>query len=199
VPRPEEVLQGEYDDRDERFRHRMPRCAYGSATDNPCWREATVAIYGGCWMACEKHAHLHELAQELNDCTLVEDVTKEWLRIAEAWNIDGLISLAERAHDDAVQEMVRMEAKVDLAQEIADAPPQGEGEPKLTLEQEEKLTELIHRADAFVDAYSMVEDVPEDRVQSEDRRKRIMGILAEAAEVANAEHSRYKEELGHSK
>ncbi len=51
----------------------------------------------------------------------------------------------------------------------------------------------MHQADAFVDAYRLVEEAPEEEIQDDDRRR---GILAEAAEVANAEHTRYKEELG---
>jgi len=92
--------------------------------------------------------------------------------------------------------VVRAEVRVELAMEIAKAPPPGGGEPRLTYEQEEKLRGLMLRADGFVDAYTAVEDAPEKEFQDENRRREVMGILAEAQEAAEEETRRYKEELG---
>ncbi len=83
-------------------------------TDKPCWREATVRVCDGS-VYCPEHARLTELAWELNGLELAKDITEEWLRVAEAWYLDGLISLPQTPHDEAVQEMVRMYAKVELA------------------------------------------------------------------------------------
>jgi len=104
--------------------------------------------------------------------------------------------LVRSAHEKAKEEAVRAEAGVELATQIAKAPPPDEGEPRLTYEQEEKLSGLILRADSFVDAYTALEDAPKEWIGDEDHRRRIMGILSDAHEAAEKEACRYKEELG---
>ncbi len=118
----------------------------------------------------------------------------DWLRVAEYWEHNDLERLASNAHEEAKAAARRAQARSDLAHEIAAAPPLGEGEPRLTLQQKEKLSELMARADSFNDAYTVVEDA--ESFDEEERRQRIMGVLAKASKAAEEEHARYKEELG---
>ena len=68
--------------------------------------------------------------------------------MAKAWDHAELERLARRAYEEAKEKTVQAEAKLELAMQIAKAPPPGEGAPRLTYEQEEKLRGLILRTDS---------------------------------------------------
>jgi hypothetical protein len=196
VPRPEEVIGDTEDLKPEQIPQPLP-CSAGSSTDNPCPRPATTWMHheaGDCPM-CDEHARVEWLAHETNDWGLPELITGDWLRIARAWKSEELERLALQAHEKAEEESLKAEAGLATAMEVADAPRKGEERPNLTREQDETLRSLIRRGDALNDAYTTIEDIPEGQVE-EERRRRILGVLVEERERANAEHKRYKEEIG---
>jgi hypothetical protein len=57
------------------------------------------------------------------------------------------------------------------------------------------LRRLLKRADAFGDAYTHVEDLPDDQI-GEKRRRNILATLSEESDRASEEAGRYKEERG---
>lgn len=201
IKHPEEIIAG-HAELPEESRLRLPRCPVGQKTDSPCWRDAVVRHEGLAMMLCEEHARAYELSEEVNRWNLAESVTGDWLRVSEDWEHEDLERLARNAHEDAKGEAVRAEARAELAWQIAKAPPAAGSlpgsleKPHLNAEQDQKLVELIQRADSFNDAYAMIEDVPEEGVRDERWRRIILGVLAEAKEAANQEHERYREELG---
>lgn len=93
------------------------------------------------------------------------------------------------------QELLKAEAKADLAREIADAPRKGTESPNLTPEQNEKLVQLMRRSDAFNDAYTALEDAPEGTLRPESLRG-ALATLAEERDKASEEVSRCREEIG---
>ena len=195
VATPEEILEDYASDlRTDESKLKPPRCPVGSRTENPCWREANTTSPRSGTLLCEEHARASGLAEEYDYWSLAEGVTSDWLRVAEYWEHDDLERLARIAHEEAKAATRRAQARAGLAYEIADAPPPGEGKPRLTLEQEERLAVLADRADSFNNAYTALEDA--EGFADEDRRQRIMGVLSEASKAANEEHARYREELG---
>lgn len=69
------------------------------------------------------------------------------------------------------------------------------GKQFLTREQDEKLREMIRRSDSLNDAYTTVEDAPEERLRDEARR-RILADLAIERDKTWEEVRNYKAELG---
>lgn len=196
VARPEEIIEEQAELAPE-GRMRPLRCQAGSmSADGGCQREATT------WMRpeeqdyplCDEHARVEALANEANDLGLAEEVTRDWLRIARGWGVETLEQIADHAHESAKEDFLKAHARLDLAVEIANA-PRSVGKQFLTREQEEKLRELIRRGDSLNDAYTTVEDAPEERLGDEARR-RILAELAIERDKAWAEAHRYKAELG---
>lgn len=196
VPRPEEIIGDTEGLTPEQIPQPLP-CSTGIATSNRCPRPATTWMHPGTQdrPLCSEHARVEELARESNDWGLAEVITGDWLRIARAWRLEALERLALQASEKAKEESLKAEAGLAMAVEIADAPRKGKERPSLTREQDETLRSLIRRGDALNDAYTTIEDVPEGQVE-EKRRRRILGVLVEERERANAEHKRFKEEIG---
>ncbi len=101
------------------------------------------------------------------------------------------------AHEEAKQESTKADAQTGLAVEIADEPRKGGENPTLTREEEEEEVRclIIKRADAFTDAYTHIEDLPNDQI-GEKRRVNILATLSEESERASQEAGRYKQDLG---
>ncbi len=99
------------------------------------------------------------------------------------------------AHEEAKQESTKADAQTGLAVEIADEPRKGGENPTLSREQDEKVRRLIKRADAFTDAYTHIEDLPDNQI-GEKRKVNILATLSEESERASQEAGRYKKELG---
>lgn len=112
--------------------------------------------------------------------------------------VAGLLEdLAITAHDHAKEEALKAEARAGLAREIADAPRESRRERivDLTREQNEKITRLIRRSDAFTNARTALEDHAAGEMDEKVLR-RTLGILVEEGEKATEEAHRYSEELG---
>lgn len=196
VARPEEIVEEQKELAPE-VRMRPLRCQAGSmSADGGCQREGTSWQHPEerDYPLCDEHARVEAFSNEVNDLGLAEEVTRDWLRIARGWGIETLEQLAENAHESAKEDYLKAHARFDLAVEIADAPRSGD-KLLLTREQEEKLREVIRRGDSLNDAYTTVEDAPEERLRDEDRR-RILAELAIERDKAWAEAHRYKAELG---
>ncbi len=123
IPRPEEIVV----DPDERTDEQTPkplRCQAGSKTpDGGCQRDATTWMHphDHDYALCDEHARLQECADEANEWSLVEEITRDWLRVADAWRIPELEQLAINANEHAKLEYLKAHAREELAEEIADA------------------------------------------------------------------------------
>lgn len=144
---------------------------------------------------CDEHARALELADESRHWDVAVCVTGDWLSLALAWGHEDLERLARNAHEEAKQEFTKADARTDLAIEIANGPRKGGENPTLSREQDEEVRRLIKRADAFTDAYTHIEDLPDDQI-GEKRKVNILATLSEESERASQEAGRYKEELG---
>ena len=104
-----------------------------------------------------------------------------------------LEGLAWRIRDEARERYAAASAKSYAAKLIAgQGPPEG-NEPRLTPKQSEELTRLILRGDSFVNARTVLEDLPEDALK--DKWVTIHTLVV-AADEANEEVMRYKAGLG---
>ncbi len=196
IPTPGEIIGYDTDYPDEQ-KLRPLRCQAGSATANPCPREATVWTDPdrGGFPACQEHARMWDLFEEVNDWGVTEEITGDWLRVARAWQIGVLEDLAEIAHDKAKENLLKSEAEANLAEDIADAPRKADERPDLTPEQDEKIRRLMRRTDAFTHAYTVLEDLPEEEVP-EEARQRTLAVLVVERDRAEEETQQFMKELG---
>ncbi len=170
-------------------------CRAGSRTDNPCWRLAAT-LYND-YPCCDEHASLYEAGEEEDAWGSALDAINAWLR-SEAVAKDHyghLERLATNMRDDTRREYAAASARAHVARLVADQGPPESGEPVLTLEQSEELARLTIRSDSFVNARTVLEDVPAEVLGNYDRWV-IVDALATAVELAAEEVNRYKAELG---
>lgn len=199
IPRPEEILE----DASERPPEQLPsplRCRFGSRTgDGGCPRDASTWLYPEHRdiPVCAEHARCAELADESIHWETAYYVTLDWIKMAQAWGHEDLERMATNAHEDTKEELLKAEARADLAREIANVPRKGRKEriAELTPEQDAESHRLIARSDALVTAYTVLEDAPEELIR-DDARRRAMGVLAEEKDRATEEAHRFHEELG---
>ena len=90
---------------------------------------------------------------------------------------------------------MKADARMELIMEIADAPRKEGQQPNLTYEQEEEVRRLIKRSNAFNNAYTDIQDLPEGQID-EKRQRNTLAVLAEESDRATEEAHRRKEELG---
>jgi signal recognition particle GTPase len=138
---------------------------------------------------------VHELGEELNEAGLAEAVAENWLAVARAWKLGYLAELAQGVLDKVTEELMKADARMELAMEIADAPRKEGEKPNLSYEQEQEVRRLIKRSDAFNNAYTDLQDLPEGQID-EKRLRNTLAVLAEESDRAAEEASRRKEELG---
>jgi hypothetical protein len=176
-----------------------PRCRMGDKTDKPCWREAVETQFlddDGPPTLCAEHARVVEINDEM-ECWYRSLLTiTEWVEgpVAEARDAD-LERIASNARDEARREYGRLAVRARAAGMVADPGPPEPGEVTLSLEQEEEIVRRMMRADALNDARRVLEDLSEDVLKLRDKWATI-DALALAADDANEEVSRYKEDLG---
>ena len=147
---------------------------------------------------CDEHARAHELSWEASEWEVAQEVTGDRLRIARGWGYESLERLALNAHEAAKEGVLKAGAKADLAREIADAARKKsrmERIAELTPEQHAESRRLISRADALVNARTMLEDYAQGQA-NEKFLRRTLGVLIEEAERATEEAHRYHEEVG---
>ncbi len=146
---------------------------------------------------CDEHARLVELADEAGDWGITEEITLDWLRMAQAWRLPELEQLATNAHEHAKLEYLKVHAKVELAEEIADSHRRQDARvpAQLRPEEREELRRRIRRCDELVNAYTTIERVPEEEM-NEGVRDRMLAVLVEEKERAHRECEEYKQELG---
>ncbi len=198
IPRPEEIVE-DADERPEGQLLKPLRCQAGSKTDDGgCPRPATTWMHphDRDYALCDEHARLQECADEASDWSLVEEITRDWLRVAEAWRLPELLQLATNAHDTAKLEYLKAHAKVDLAEEIADSRRHDARVPaQLRPEEREELRRRIRRSDELTNAYTTLERVPNGEMD-EDVRDRTLGVLVEEQERAHRDYEEYRQKLG---
>jgi hypothetical protein len=167
VPRPEELVEAQLEYTPDQ-RVRPIRCQVGRASDNPCPRDAVVGpcpeqtLYPA---RCEEHARAYEVSLEAGEWSVAEEVTGDWLRIAQAWGFEALEGIAAHAHEDARMGFLKADVRADLAHEIADAPRKSRNDKiaDLTPEQDAEPRRLIRRSDALMNARTALEDMPPAR------------------------------------
>jgi hypothetical protein len=173
-----------------------PRCRVGSKAENPCWRQAVEKVHPDEAepTLCYEHSRAMRLGQEAEERQSVLYDIEEWKRgrVAEARS-GYLERLVWRMLEEAREEFAKASAAAYAAKLVADLGPPEEGQPRLMPEQAEKLTQLIIRADSFVNARAALEDLPEEAVS--DRWVTIHALVV-AAHEANEEVNRHKAELG---
>ncbi len=198
VARPEEIL-GTNHYRNEQSPQPL-RCRVGrSAPDGGCQRDATTWMYpeDRDFPLCDEHARLHELADEANDWSLIQEITHDWLRMSRAWSLPELEQFAMNAHESAKEGYLKAHSKVELAREIADAPRRNDARvpAQLKREEEEELRRRMRRCDELNNSFTTIEDVPEGQI-TEDARRRTLAFLVEERERAHEEFGQYRAELG---
>ena len=174
----------------------LPRCRMGSKSEKPCWRPAVEKLYPDESepTLCHEHAGEMRLVREAEEWQSVLYDIEEWKRgpVAEARS-GYLERLVWKMLEEAREGFAKASAAAYTAKLVADLGPPEEGEPRLTPEQSELLTQLIIRADSFVNARAALEDLPDEAVS--DRWVTIHALVT-AADEANEEVNRYKAELG---
>ena len=199
VQRPEEIIT----DPDERTDEQTPkalRCRAGSKMpDGGCQRDATTWMYPNDrdYALCDEHARLHVLSDEAGDWGMIEEITLDWLRMARTWRLPELEQFARNAHESAKEEFLKAEAKVELAEEVANAPRREDARVPASLraEKREELRRRMRRSDELNNAYTAIEDAPEGQI-TEDRRRSMLAVLVEEKERAHKEYEEYRRELG---
>ena len=175
---------------------KLPRCHVGSKAENPCWRPAVEELHPDEAepTLCHEHARAISLGQEAEEWQSALYDIEEWKRgpVAEARS-GYLECLVWKMLEEAREGFAKASAAAYAAKLLADQGPPEEGEPRLMPEQAEKLTQLIIKADSFVNARAALEDLPDEAVS--DRWVTIHALVT-AADEANEEARHVKEEFG---
>lgn len=173
--------------------HEAPRCQMGIRTENPCRREATEKGYPSAPVPnlCSAHARVIALGQVEDEWHYALEKLEEWSRSAEEEGISEHLALTiTKARDEAREQYARAHAAVKAAQLAANT-----HDERLTPEQIERLSVLMGRADAFADAVTMLEDMPESAFGLRDKWVAV-DTLHKAVKEACEEHERYKRDIG---
>ena len=96
----------------------LPRWQFGSKTEHPCPRPATVKR--GLSAICEEHVRTAALAPPVDHWPLADEIISDWLEIARAREHDDLVRLAEGIKAEAELELAKTRAKLEGAPEPAD-------------------------------------------------------------------------------
>jgi predicted DNA-binding WGR domain protein len=176
----------------------QPLCQAGMSTENPCPRPATEGGFFGEDepTLCPEHARLHELSEDVDVWHLAVEKLDGWvseIKADDAWGYDELERLLINTRDEARTRYAGAVAAARCAEKAAR--PKEAVSGALTRNQSERLAGLINDADSFVDARTLVEDTPPEVLLRRDRWV-MVDALDRAANAANEEVERYKEEIG---
>ncbi len=87
-------------------------CSVGSATHNPCTNVASAETHFGT-AVCGVHKAMDELALEVDDFGLVEELLGEAIEKAQEIGAPAAMPILEHARDEARRERGRVEAAMD--------------------------------------------------------------------------------------
>lgn len=170
------------------------RCAFGSKTKSPCWREGTERMYADAPepKVCAEHFRALELGREEDSYIVALDKLREWI-VAEVDSEyeNRLMNHAYRMRDRLEEEYWQTAIKGKAAELIARLGP---GE-HISPEAAEEFAEVSLRSDALAAARGILEDAAEEVFGTRDRWQIVAG-LAVAVEAANEEHEEIKQRIG---
>jgi hypothetical protein len=172
--------------------HEAPRCQWGIHSENPCLREATEQ--GPDEVVpnlCSAHARCIALGQDEDDWHYALEKLEEWSRNAAEEGISEHLDIRmTKARDEVREQYARAHTAAEAARFAAN-----NHDGRLAPEQVEKLAVLMHRADAFADARTLLEDMPESAFGASDKWV-VVDVLSRSVREACEEHERYKREIG---
>ncbi len=169
-------------------------CSCGSKSENPCWRGATHKRYEDDAepSLCAEHARCYELMEVEEPLYRDLDHLEEWIKER---SLSGETErLVTNMRDELRGHYAQAAERVRAADLVADQGPPASGEPRLTLEQSERLASLLIRSDSLNNALTFLEDLSEEDAPSD--RWIITAALADVGADAHAEFERYRLELG---
>ena len=146
-----------------------PRCRWGSASDNPCWREAVTKHSDddrdGPPRLCEEHRHASESGRKAEDLQSDLDAVQEFLNklLDRAEDeLDGgyrLRDILYRQREELEREYLEAHVKAEAAWRVAD---RGPDEEPLDLADMERVMAQFIRSDALSTALMLLEDLPDE-------------------------------------
>ena len=175
-----------------------PLCHFERKTERPCWRPATEMMFREEGPSlCPEHKRAIEATHKMDGLRYALGALEEWTR-SQAFDCDPSGDLERHVffmRDHITEEYAFAAERAEAADHAASEGPPEPGKPNLTSKQWERLARLIMRSDAFNNARTILESIPEEHFGHHDKWATIAALIA-AGKEACEEGARYRREVG---
>jgi hypothetical protein len=173
------------------------RCHVGAKSEDPCPRQATEYRWPESEepTVCAEHMRVLEFADKADDLRDALDQLRRWIQSLPSEDT-ALIDALYDQRDDLERRYFEVVTKWRGARLIADGRKLRGGReyPEVSPEQAEEAGLALMRGDAFNDARSILEGLPDEAFVSADRFV-LCGFLQAAHKAAGAEYERISREV----